>query len=397
MSVFHFVLLLLIGYAVFTLDKKQKNIPVPPVLICIGLGLSYFSYFNEINVTEPVLYDVFLPSLLFISAYQFSPKALKKNSGIIAVLSTAGLLLTAVLLGFFTYVVLGSVLAITLIGAMLVATILTPTDPVSVVSILKQSSDDPKTADIVEGESMINDGTSVVLFTVLLGMYTGTEQFSTLSFIGEFLYVSIGGIALGFLFGWIVSKAVHIMHNKQYQVMLSIILAYGGFHLAEHLGVSGVLATVASGLMLSWEFDHTNKEDHYRESLSGFWDVVEPSLLSIVFLLIGIEWRDHFSTEGWWLIIFLFLMSLVIRWLILAGTTRFYSKWRREFSWQEITLMSWSGIKGTMSVVLLLSLEAEAGQQANVLLSIGFGVIFLSLVIQSIGIYPLSQLLKKHS
>ncbi|MGI8316675.1 cation:proton antiporter [Halobacillus mangrovi] len=394
MTISQVILLLFIGYTVFTLDKKQKNIPVPTVLFLLGIGVSFIPYFQNIEVTKEVLYDIFLPALLFVSAYRFSPKALRAHAGIIATLSTVGLVVTAVLLGFFTYVVLGSVLSLTLIGALLIASILTPTDPVSVVSILKSASDDEKVADVVDGESMINDGTSVVLFTVLLGVYTNEKSFEFWSFFGEFLYVSLGGALLGILFGWGVSKAVHVTHHKEFQVMLSIVLAYGIFHIAEHLSVSGVLSTVAAGIMLSWEFNHTNKEDHYRESLAGFWDVVEPTLLSILFLIMGIEMTDHVSIDLWGWIVLLFIASLVIRFVVISGMVQFFPFWRKALGWKSATLVTWAGIRGTMSVVLLLSLEAETSGRADTLLALCFGVVFLSLVIQSLGIYPLSQRLK---
>ncbi|MCA0985273.1 sodium:proton antiporter [Halobacillus yeomjeoni] len=394
MSVSQVILLLLVGYSVFTLDKKQKHLPVPTLLFLLGIILSFIPYFAGMDVTERVLYDIFLPALLFVSAYRFSPKALKKNAGIIGLLSTVGLIVTALLLGFFTHVVLGSMVSITLVGALLIASILTPTDPVSVVSILKQSANNEKVADVVDGESMINDGTSVVLFTVLLGIYTSDKSFSAVSFISEFLYVSLGGAVLGILFGWAVSKAVHITQHKEYQVMLSIILSYGIFHLAEHIGVSGVLATVASGVMLAWEFDHTNKEDHYREALDGFWGVVEPTILSIVFLLMGIELTNHFKLEHWGLMVLLFVASLIIRFIVISGVIQFFAFWKKSIGWKDTALITWSGIRGTMSVVLLLSLEAKVDGEAELLLSLCFGVIFLSLVVQSLGIYPLSQKMK---
>ncbi|MFD1019755.1 cation:proton antiporter [Thalassobacillus hwangdonensis] len=389
------ILLLFIGYIVFTLDKKQKNIPVPALLLVIGVVFSFLPFFSEVNVTKPVIYDILLPALLFISAYRFSPKALRENAGIIATLSTLGLIATAVLLGFTIYVIGGLFVSLSLVGALVIASILTPTDPVSVVSILKQSADDPKVADVVDGESMINDGTSIVLFTVLAGILTGEKSFDFLSFIGEFLYVSLGGAVTGVILGWIVSKAVHFTHQKDYQVMLSIVLAYGSFHIAEHIGVSGVLATVASGIMLAWEFENTNKEDHYREALDGFWNVVEPSVLALVFLLIGIEATGYLAFDHWGLAILLFIASIIIRFIVIAGTFQFFSRWRNTVSWQQIGLISWSGIRGTMSVVLLLSLEAQASEEATLLMSISFAVVFLSLIIQSLGVYPLSKWMKR--
>ncbi|MFQ3545661.1 sodium:proton antiporter [Halobacillus rhizosphaerae] len=391
MSAPQVILLLGIGYIIFTIDKKQENFPVPVILLLMGMGLSFVPYFTTIQVSETIIYDVFLPGLLFTSAYAFSPAALRKHAWLIGVLSTAGLVITALLLGGLIYWIGGAYLSMTWIGALLAASILTPTDPVSVVSILKQSSGNADVADVVDGESMINDGTSVVLFGVLSGMYLNGQDFEIWSFLGEFLYVSIGGTALGLIIGWLCSRAVHITHHTQYQVMLSIITAYGTFHLAEFLGFSGVLATVTAGIMLSWEFDHLNREDHYREALAGFWEVVEPSLLSLVFLLIGIEATQYLSSVSWLLAILIFIGSVIVRFVVVAGTMQAFSGFRRLLNWKHSALISWAGIRGTMSVFLLLSLHVEAGGSGNQLLSISFAVVILSLIFQSLGIYPLMK------
>src|SRR5690606_20003397 len=221
--------------------------------------------------------------------------------------------LTIALVGLAVYWIGGWFFSISLAGAMVIAAILAPTDPASVVSILKKSSPDKNIADIVDGESMINDGTSIVLFSVLAGIYLESQSFDVLSALGEFFYVSAGGVILGVAVGWLLSKAVHVTHHRDYQVMLSIALAYGAFQLAESFGFSGVLATVSAGIMLSWEFSHANKEDRYREVLSGFWDVVEPSLLSLLFLLIGIEATEHLAWGNWLLAILILFASKIGR------------------------------------------------------------------------------------
>ena len=214
MSTVQILILLTIGYVAMTIDKKQKNFPLPVFLVGIGFGLSFIPYFNSITISKEIIYTIFLPGLLFASAYHYSAASLRKHAKVIETLSTAGLLVTALLLGLATYW-MGAGIEILLVGALLVASILTPTDPVSVVSILKKSLDDPSVADIVDGESMINDGTSVVLFTVLLTMFTTQQEFEFWPFIGEFLSVSIGGVATGLVAGWIVSKAIHLSTHRE--------------------------------------------------------------------------------------------------------------------------------------------------------------------------------------
>lgn len=395
MTVVQVLILLTIGYIAMTIDKKQENFPLPVFLVAIGFGLSFIPYFDSITVSKEIIYNVFLPGLLFASAYHYSATSLRKHAKVIGTLSTAGLVVTALLLGLATYW-MGAGMEISLVGALLIASILTPTDPVSVVSILKKSLDDPSVADILDGESMINDGTSVVLFTVLLSMFTKQQPFEFWPFVGEFLSVSAGGIATGLVAGWLVSKAIHLSTQRENQVLLSIIIAYGAFHLAEAFGFSGVLATVAAGIMLSAELGRANEEEMHRESLDGFWEVAEPGLLAVLFLAIGIVAADFLLPFHHGLLaIGIFLVSIIIRFIVIAGTMQLFSGYRTLMDAKKASLLSWAGIRGTMSIFLLLSLADAADSSADMLVSLGFAVVLLSLVVQSIGIYPLSKALEK--
>lgn len=391
------LILLLIGYIIYTVDLKKKFFPVPVILVVIGLALSFIPYFSELHISKDMVFEVFLPALLFTAAYQFPLKQLKENWGIIAVLSTLGLIVTAVLLGASIYWISGFFASLSFTGALLLAAILIPTDPVSVTSILKESTGAEQIADVVEGESMVNDGTSIVLFTVFLSMFQTGNGFSVGKFLGEFLLVSAGGVAIGLLLGWILSKVVHITHHKEYQVMLSITVAYGGFYIAEALGVSGVLATVVTGIMLSYEIEKTKEDHNIREYLDGFWDIITPTLLSVLFLFIGIQAASYLAFPEWGFAAAIFILSLVARFVMLGGFIYAVPAWRNEFQndFSTISLITWSGIKGSMSVALLLWLEEAASGKDQLLVSLSFAVIVISLIVQSTGIYPLTKLLAK--
>ncbi len=390
------LVLLIIGYIVYTIDIKKNFFPVPIVLVAIGLGLSFIPYFDEFNISKDIIFTVFLPAMLFTSAYQFPLKQLKQNIGIIVSLSTIGLILTVILLGLSVYFVGGMFTSLSLTAAFLLAAILTPTDPVSVTAILKESSGAEQIADVVEGESMINDGTSIVFFTIFLTMYQTGNGFSVGKFISELLLVSIGGVVLGIAIGWLMSKTIRYTQDKKYQVMLSVIGAYGAFYIGEAIGVSGVLATVATGIFVAYEMGRDIKEDTLPQSLDGFWDIVTPILLAVLFLLIGIRGAEYLAFSGWWFAIAIFLLTIIVRFMVIALFIYGVPAWRDEFEndFSTITLTTWSGIKGAMSVALLLWLEETASGQDQVLISLAFVVILLSLAIQSIGIYPLSKVLK---
>src|SRR5690606_26990799 len=142
------LILLFIGYIVYTIDIKKNFFPVPVVLVISGLGLSFLPYFEDFNISKEIIFHVFLPAILFTSAYQFPLKQLKENIGIISTLSTFGLIATVGLLGLSIYLVGMLFSGITLTAAFLLAAILAPTDPVSVTSILKESSGDEQIADV---------------------------------------------------------------------------------------------------------------------------------------------------------------------------------------------------------------------------------------------------------
>lgn len=389
------IILLFIGYIIYTIDLKQKYFPVPVVLVVLGIGLSFVPYFSSLHISKEIIFNVFLPAILFTSAYQFPLKQLKSNAGIIAALSTIGLMLTAVLLGFGIFLISEPFISLSLTGAFLLAAILIPTDPVSVTSILKQSTGAEKIADVVEGESMVNDGTSIVIFSIFLSMFQTGNAFSVSKFITEFLLVSIGGVALGILLGWLMSKAIHFTHQKQYQVMLTIIVAYGGFYIAEAISVSGVLTTVVAGIMLAYEFTRHPKKEDIQQSLDGFWNIATPTVLSLIFLLIGIQAAEYLLFPGWGIAVGIFILSLIARFIVLGGFVYLVPAWKNEFQndFKTISLLTWSGIKGTMSIALLLWLEVAASGGEQLLVSLAFATVLLSLVLQSVGIYPLTKLM----
>ena len=389
------ITLLLIGYFIYLIDSKRNYFPVPVILVLIGIGLSYIAFFDSVFITKDMIFEVFLPALLFTSAYQFKYNDLKDNFGIIAILSTVGLILTAILMGYGTFWISELFTPLSLTASFLLASILIPTDPVSVTAILKRSKGEKRIADVVEGESMVNDGTSVVIFTIFLSMFATGERFSALNFLTEFLIVSAGGIGIGFIFGFLLKKLMIVSYKKHELVMLTIVTAYGAFYLADALEVSGVLATVTAGMMLSHELGTKADCETVQRHLDGFWDIVIPILLALLFLLIGIEATAYLSVSLWTFAVLLFLLSILTRFLVVGGLVYTVPVWRKEFQ-SDLTatsLLTWSGIKGTMSIALVLWLEAENIDGSSEMISLAFAVILLSLVLQSIGVYPLTTYL----
>jgi monovalent cation:H+ antiporter, CPA1 family len=390
----HLIIFLAIGYIFYAVDKKQKQLPVPILLVLTGVALSFIPYFSDVIISRELIYKGFLPALLFISAYRFSYTALKQYGKLIGLLSTVGLLVTALLLGLAVWGIDSLFISLSFIGALLIASILTPTDPVSVESVLEESNVNKKYTSILEGESMINDGTSVVIFTILANMYTAGESFSLLHFVREFLLVSIGGVLIGSFLGWVLSKNLYFLKHRTYQVMISIIIAYGSFYLAELIGVSGVLATVTAGIMFSYELQKSDDEDYYRHSQEGFWSIIEPTILSLVFIVLGIVSMQYIQWKHFGLFLLIFALSIVVRFLAIALIALQSKKWRHLLYWKGTVILTFAGVRGTMSIVLLLTLHTELSANHHIL-SLSFGAVLLSLILQTLIIYPLSLILKK--
>jgi CPA1 family monovalent cation:H+ antiporter len=188
---------------------------------------------------------------------------------------------------------------------------------------------------------------------------------------------------------------MHLTHDFQYQVMVSITLAYGSFYLAEYLHMSGVLACVSAGIVFSWKLNRSGKESELRKSLDGFWGVIEPTILSIIFLLIGIEATEHLALNYWKLTFLIFGLTLFVRFVVLVSILKLFPYWRTRYISNEISLITLAGIKGTMSIVLILSLKANYDSNNELLISLSFGAVVLSLVIQNLLIYPLTNLVQK--
>ncbi|MFL2119919.1 cation:proton antiporter [Marinilactibacillus psychrotolerans] len=401
MTILHqLMILLLVSIVVRMLDIKQKYFPVLVVLALIGIGLSFIPIFSDFSVASDVLYEVFIPGLLFVSAYQFSAKAFKSNAPVIMTLATVGMLGTVFLLGIGIYYTSALIHPLAWNVSLLLAAILVPTDPVSVVNILKQSNGVDEIADIVEGESMLNDGTSIVMFTIVLSMVETGGGFSILHFLQEFMVVSAGGVGVGLITGWILSKLLRFTSHPDYLVMLSVLTAYGSFLLAEQFGFSGVLATVVSGIMLSFAFakKETEEEKKTRNHLNIFWNILNPILTSILFLLIGIQATSYLNFSQWPLAFMVFLLSVLARTIIVFSLMSIFPNWRKTLFRNKLlnfSLLSWAGIKGSMSIVLLLwTVNSSVGNQSLVI-SIAFAAILISFVLQSMGVYPLTKLLKK--
>ncbi|MFC4736031.1 cation:proton antiporter [Bacillus daqingensis] len=387
-----FVSLLMIGYLVYTLDRNKQAFPAPPVLVLIGLLLSFLPFYSEVPITASFIYHILLPALLFVGAYRFPVQQFFRYRRFILLLSTAGIVAAVFLTAAAFFAVSLPFMTISFIAALLIAAVLIPTDPVSVIEILSSDLDDELVTSVVEGESMINDGTSIVVFSLVFSWYVQSPP-TFLEGTSQLLVTSLGGTAIGAAFGWLFSLALHYTHERSYQIMLSIIIAYASFIAAEAVHASGVLAVVTAGLFLSHRIKASSRESHLRESLDGFWEIIELSILSLLFLLIGIAAGPSLWNSYWHVIILFFLFMVVLRWIVVELIMRATPSIHKP-TFSERFLVSISGVKGAVSVYLILTIQESAADQAELIAAVAFSVVFLSLLLQSLAIHPAARFIR---
>jgi CPA1 family monovalent cation:H+ antiporter len=305
----------------------------------------------------------------------------------VAVFTVFGVLCSTVLIGFLTYVCLGWIgLHLPLLYCFLFGALISPTDPIAVLGLLKQFGA-PKSLEVnIAGEALFNDGVGVVVFLAIYGLLTGGHDLS-LSHIGLlFLTEALGGIGLGLLLGWITYKMLKSIDHYQVEVLLTLALVTGGYALANALHASGPLAMVASGILIGNHGRHFAMSEKTREQIDTFWELIDEILNAVLFVLLGLEVLILTLKPGFW------LAAVIVIPLVLFA--RFVSVWipslmmRCHFRSTRglLRIMTWGGLRGGISVALALSIPP--GPERELILPITYAVVVFSILIQGPTVPP---------
>jgi monovalent cation:H+ antiporter, CPA1 family len=278
-----FVLLLMAACAVALLVKA---VPVPYVsaLALAGLVAGLIFGRGQLQLTHSLILFVLLPGLLFEAAFNLSWRELRANLVAVVALATLGVLLTTAVVALLGHAALG--LSVPL--AVLFGTMVSPTDPVAVVAVFRRLGIPARLTNLIESESLLNDGTGVVLFTVALAA-TESGVLGPVGIAWEFFRLAAGGLALGLVLGLLLSFVTSRIDDFQVEITLTAIGAYGSYLLAETLHLSGILAVVAAGLVLGNLGRPRAMSPRTQEAVTLFWDFVAFFLNSLVFLLVGLD------------------------------------------------------------------------------------------------------------
>ncbi len=391
--------MLLLACTVGIAVKWFTHLPYTIALTIVGLLIAVLDLGPRIEDTgfsKDLIFFVMLPPLLFHGAMHLDLERLKQHGWPILTFAVIGVVISTLLVGGIYFWIGG---ACSLLVAMLFGALITPTDPVSVLALFKECKVPDDLKYMVEGESLFNDGTGIVVFTIILGMVTEGRSFQTSEAGLEFLKVAGGGLVMGLILGGIAYAIMKRFEDHLLENALCLVLALGSFWLAEVVHVSGVIATVVAGLLIGNYGRHYTMEHKTRQTVDTFFESVDFLINSVLFILIGLElqvisWEQ--VTANYRPILAAIVGLVVARalavyplyWILnLRGTIR-------PVSWSHI--MFWGGLRGSIPIALLLGLPDEGvlAEYRPVLLVSGFAAVMFSLVVQGMTVKPLLVALK---
>ncbi|MEE8379020.1 MAG: sodium:proton antiporter [Gammaproteobacteria bacterium] len=335
-----------------------------------------------------------LSFLLFAGALHINLNDLAKQKWVISSLATVGILTSTFIVGGASYFLLNQLgIELSFIYCLLFGALISPTDPIAVMGILK-SANAPKSLETkIAGESLFNDGVAVVVFIVLLGIATGEHEVSAGHIMLIFLEEAVGGAVFGFVIGWITYQLLKQVDNYQVEILLTLALVMGGYAFASAIHVSGPIAVVVAGLLIGNHGRAFGMSDHTREHLDTFWELIDEILNAVLFVLIGLEVLIlPFTTDVLMVSLLLIPLLLTARFISVAIPITLMRK-KRQFTHGAIRILTWGGLRGGISVALALSLPP--GEARDVILAITYVIVIFSIVVQGLTIGRLVTALKE--
>lgn len=343
------------------------------------------SLMNSINFTE-VLMGAMLNFLLFAGAIHINIKDLKEQLWPVMTFATVGVLISTFVVGVAMYYILPLIgLHLSFIYCLVFGALISPTDPVAVLSILKNSNVPKELETKVAGESLFNDGMAVVVFAIVLQLATGKNVELT----GENIFMLLlheagGGVALGVLLGYVTSRMMRHVDDYIISVLVTLSVVMGGYLIARQFHISGPLTMVTAGLFMGNFNRNFKMKSVTQDYLIKFWELIDEILNSVLFLFIGFELLmikdlNKYTVAG----LIAIAVVLIARFASIWIPTKFMS-FRNRFNPQTVKVLVWGGIRGGVSIALAMSIPK--GENSDIILSITYFVVVFSIIVQGLTI-----------
>ncbi|SEW05355.1 sodium/proton antiporter, CPA1 family [Chryseobacterium wanjuense] len=377
--------------------KLPSGISLMLMGVLVATGVIVTGYFS-VGFTEMIreklslidfsefLLGILLSFLLFAGSMHVSIPDLKKSAKSIISFATIGTLISTVVVGYSLFYLLSAFnQPIPLIYCLLFGALISPTDPIAVMGILKKTNLSKNIETNIVGESLFNDGIGVVIFATILKIASdGAENFGIADIGILFIQEAVGGIFMGLIIGFIGYKLMKSIDHFQTEILISLAMVMGGYSLCHSIHVSGPLAMVVAGLMTGNRGKELAMSDITKDYLGKFWEVTDEILNAVLFMLIGLEivivsFDLSYLTIG----IITALIIIIARFVSLYIPAVLF-RFKKVFGTKSLFIMTWGGLRGGISIALALSLPQNPYK--NILVSITFVIVIFSILIQGITV-----------
>ncbi|MGJ8678054.1 MAG: cation:proton antiporter [Akkermansiaceae bacterium] len=375
------------------------------VMSLVLIGLGQFSPPLTIAITEFVegidfnkaLMNGMLSYLLFAGALHVNLHELKKQARIVGIMASAGVVLSTFLIGatsFYLFQAMG--LSIPWIWCLVFGALISPTDPVAVLGILKTAGAPKSLETKITGESLFNDGVGVVVYLALLGIagagaHGGDAHASSGAADIAILFVKEagGGILIGGILGGIAYKLLKSIDNYHVEILITLALVTAGYRFAMWMHMSGPLAMVIAGLMIGNHGRENAMSERTRMQIDTFWELIDEILNAILFLLIGLEiFVLDFSAKVLVTGLILIPITLLARYIAVFIPVSILQRWR-VFTPGVTKILTWGGIRGGISVALALAIPTSVGEIRDVILLVTYVIVIFSIAVQGLTLKSL--------
>jgi len=383
---------------------KWSHMPLASILVLLGFIVSELVVLAGIDTGiradnfQSIIFYVFIPVLVFEAAYNIDKQQLKNNLIVILLLAIISMLFTCLIVAVLLFYGIGHASGFPWLAALITGAILAATDPVAVVDKLREIKAPKRITVLLEGESLFNDASAIVLFSVFLAMATATGavvQISTiasmLDVVVDFLLIFFGGGLIGLFVGLLFGFLQKNITQPLLAGVMSLVVAYGSFLLAEHLMVSGIMSTLLAAL--SFSLLSESKDKNTVEQKSGslvavtgnkyLWSMLAHVANVSVFVIVGAVITLGMFEQRWLAMLIAIAALLVARAISIYGVLLFFVSFKKlKVPFASQTVMVWGGLRGAVTLALALSLPTSLDYWWTIQ-SIAFGVVIFSLFVQA--------------